>query len=176
MRRLQFIGLLIFLSVFLWGCGAIGGEETAVLQPTTTPTPAICPITQPPDPAFVPPEPYAAVPPNGEFWYGTNELWTALWPDGTWQQLPKSEDGYVNKLVWFREGYVWTEEERPLLTISAQQLDGNSVVEPFTQATNGFQEDYGSFMLTGIALPNLGCWQITGAYGGHSLSYVVWVQ
>lgn len=186
MRRLQFIGLSIFLSVFLWGCGVSGGEETAVPQPVHTatmkPTPIFrtavpndCPITQPPDPAFVPPEPYAAVPPNGEFWYGANDLWTALWPDGTWQQLPKSEDGYVNKLVWFREGYVWTEEERPLLTISARQLDGDGVVEPFTDATNGFQEDYNSFMLTGIALPALGCWEISGEYRGTPLTYVVWV-
>lgn len=186
MKRLRIIVMLFFLSTGLWGCGVTGGEETAVPQPVHTatmePTPIFrtavpndCPITQPPDPAFVPPEPYAAVPPNGEFWYGADALWTALWPDGTWQQLPKSEAGYGNKLVWFREGYVWTEEERPLLTISARQLDGDGVVEPFTDATNGFQEDYNAFMLTGIALPALGCWEISGEYRGTTLTYVVWV-
>ncbi len=196
MKRIKYYGILFLLTVLGLvnaACSVAAQTDTAVAQkeivtptamPTSTPIPTAvadvsppksCPITQPPTEPFVPPAPYSAQPPNGEFWYGSNDLWTALWPEGTWQQLPKSEEGYVNKLVWFREGYVWTEEPEPDLTLSARQLDGEAVLEPFMHATNGYHPDYNSFMLTGIELPVLGCWEITGEYDGHSLSFVVWV-
>lgn len=186
------VWLLLLVGVVMSsGCvGSVEGE-TAVIQPepiqsTLTPTnfptvmpeiprPDSCPITQPPSPRFVPPKPYSEMPPNGEFWYGSNALWTTLWPDGTWHSLPKSNAGYGNKVVWFREGYVWTEEEKPQLAISARRLDGEGVVEKNIHATNGFHPDYNSFMLTGIELPTLGCWEITGEYESHTLSFVVWV-
>ena len=162
--------------------------QQTIITPTALPTatamptavvqadpPESCSITQPLTPNFVPPAPYSEQPPNGEFWYGSNELWTALQPEGIWRSLPKSEEGYVNKVVWFREGYVWTEEPEPEIAMSARQLDGDGVVEKFVHGTNGYHPDYESFMLTGIALPALGCWEITGEYNGHTLSFVVWV-
>ncbi|GJM40368.1 MAG: hypothetical protein DHS20C20_06500 [Ardenticatenaceae bacterium] len=173
-KNFGYFAFLVLFAMGVFGCGPdlpadeiFDDGETAVFSN--------CPITQPPQPPFVPPEPYAAVPPNGEFWYGSNQLWTLLWPDGRWEQLPQTAAGYGNKLVWFREGYVWTEEERPELTISAHQLDGDGVVVPMTEATNGYEEQYGSFMLTGIQIPNSGCWEIRGEYEGNSLRYVVWV-
>ena len=190
MKQVQWL-LLGLLMFFASACGNDSRLETAVAQaeeshstvtPTAFPTPIPemsrpddCPITRPQTPRFVPPKPYSESGPNGEFWYGSNELWTALWPDGTWHSLPKGEAGYVNKVVWFREGYVWTEEEKPELAISARQLDGEAVVDKFIHATNGYHPDYNSFMLTGIELPALGCWEITGEYNGNSLSFVVWV-
>ena len=176
---------LIFFAMFLWGMG-LTACATNTVEPATMPTvvateisvaagKAGCPVTQPQTPSFVPPEPYSETPPNGEFWYGSNDLWTALWPEGAWAQLPKDENGYVNKIIWFREGYVWTEEPEPELALSARQLDGDAMVEEFSHATNGYHPDYNSFILTGIALPRFGCWEITGKYNGRTLSFVVWV-
>lgn len=147
-------------------------EPTAI---PNVPRPDSCPITRAPQPPFVPPKPYSERPPNGEFWYGSNDLWTALYPEGVWHSLPESEEGYVNKIVWFREGYVWTEEPEPEIAMSARQLDAEGMVDKFVHGTNGYHPDYESFMLTGIALPALGCWEITGEYEGNSLSFVVWV-
>ena len=43
------------------------------------------------------------------------------------------------------------------------------------RANNGYREDWKSFMVTGINLPTLGCWEITGHYEGQDLTFVVWV-
>ena len=185
--------LIGILGLLISACVAGGQTDTAVAQaediiratltPTAFPTlipemarPDSCPITQPQTPRFVPLKPYTAWGPNGDFWYGSNELWTLLRPDGIWRNLPKSEAGYGNKVFWWREGYVWTEEPEPELAISARQLDGDAVVEKSVRATNGYHPDYGSFMLTGIELPALGCWEITGEYDDNTLSFVVWVM
>jgi hypothetical protein len=34
----------------------------------------------------------------------------------------------------------------------------------------------GSFMLVGVDFPTTGCWQVTGAYKGETVSFVVWVD
>lgn len=192
MKRLK--GFIFFafalLVVAMSGCVS-GGSETAVAQtdePTVTPAPTAyptpypdgqrpdsCPITRPQTPRFIPPKPYSEWGPNGEFWYGTNELWTLLLPDGTWYSLPKSADGYGNKIALWHEGYSQTEEPEPAITLSAQQLDGEAVVAPSVYGTNAYHPDYGEFMMTGITLPTLGCWEITAEYDGSKLSFVVWV-
>ena len=185
---------LLIYTLILWALGLTactgGGSETAVAQTNPTPTatstplstntPGVagkesCPMTPPPNPAFVPPEPYPATDPSGGYWYGTNELWTQLQPDGTWSGLTKSESGYGNKLALWHEGYSQKEEPQPEITLSAQQLDGEARVEPYIHGTNAFHPDYGQFMMTGIELPTLGCWEITAEYRNASLSFVVWV-
>jgi len=66
-------------------------------------------------------------------------------------------------------------EQQPEITLSARQLDGEAVVEPFVYGTNAYHPDYGQFMMTGIELPALGCWEITAEYRDATLSFVVWV-
>jgi hypothetical protein len=97
--------------------------------------------------AFVPPEPHPPQAPYGDFWYGADALWTLLRPDGRWHSLPQDDHGYGQKVLWFREGYDMTTEQR----------------------------DVGEFMLTGVTLPSAGCWEITGSYRQTSLSFIVWV-
>jgi hypothetical protein len=143
--------------------------------PTPLP-PADCPITQRQDPPFVPPAPYAAEAPYGEFWYGTNELWTMLQPDGYWHSLPSSEHGYVQKVFWWREGYDMTTEQQPQITVSGRRLDGDAPTFEETGGTNGYHGDMGQFMLTGVAVPTAGCWEITGHYRDATLSFVVWIS
>lgn len=137
---------------------------------------AACPVTQPQDPPFTPPPPYPPdAPYPDEFWYGTDALWTMLRADGRWWHLPRTEAGYAQKVFWWREGYNWREEPQPELTVTGQRLDGPAPPLRASRATNAFHPSFGSAMLVGVDIPTLGCWEITGRYGGHELSFVVWV-
>jgi hypothetical protein len=179
MKR-PFLLLAWLFALVLTACGAplaAREAEETVMAPTGLPQypPDDCPITQPQDPVFVPPEQYASVAPYGEFWYGTNELWTMLQPDGRWAGLPQSEHGYSQKVFWWREGYDMTKETQPRITVSGRRLDGDAPTFENTGGTNGYHGDMGQFMLTGVAVPTSGCWEITGKYREAELSFVVWV-
>jgi hypothetical protein len=135
-----------------------------------------CPVTRPPDQPFTPPDTGS---PNelgkAYFWYGSNALWTQLPRDGVWRDLPHDKRGYTQKIFFSREGYSWIDEQKPALTISGRRLDAAGVTFEELEATNGFHPDVGSFVLIGVDIPTAGCWQITGHYQGHDLSFVVWV-
>ena len=137
--------------------------------------PADCPVTVPQDPPFVPPPPYDQLGFDGEFWYGSNSLWTAVRQNGIWEALPHNPAGYTQKVFWWREGYSSSEEPEPALTVTAERLDGQAPSVTGLKATNASAGDIGSAMLVGVDLPTLGCWKITGKYGGSELSLVVWV-
>ncbi len=98
-----------------------------------------------------------------------------LQSDGTWAQLPHHEAGYTQKLVWWRQGYDWRTEPEPDLTVTGRRLDVAAPTLVVSDATNGYHPDVGSFMLVGIDLPTLGCWEITGQVEDQALSFVVWV-
>ena len=112
---------------------------------------------------------------EGRFWYGTPNLWTNLPSDGIWQGLPKDDDGYVQKAVFWREGFVVLEELNPALTVSGRRLDAPAPIFSFSDATHGWDET-GDFMLMGISIPTEGCWEITAKYQDARLSYVVLVS
>jgi hypothetical protein len=141
---------------------------------------ASCPITRPPQPPFVPPKPYRATPPPlyGGFWYGSDELWTLLKADGTWE-MARDNDGLFDKSFWWRGGFDPRREQTPNLALSARRLDvpGREIAASSGKATNGWRDDddIGAFMLTGIELPAAGCWETTGHYRARELSFVVWV-
>jgi hypothetical protein len=137
---------------------------------------ADCPLTVPQDPAFTAPEPYS---PNApfltQFWFGSKHLWTALPIDGIWAGLPHNPEGYTQKVFWWREGYVWTEEPQPDLKVIGERLDASAPPLIVSEATNAYAGDIGSAMLVGVDFPTLGCWKITGYYRDSELSFVVWV-
>lgn len=196
LKRASFLSILI-LAALLVGCapkvvarpvGARALENpTRTIEPEKTaevPTqadlvphdpPASCPITVPPDPPFTPPAPYDSLGFEGEFWYGSSSLWTAVRENGTWEALPHNPEGYTQKIFWWRDGYVWTEEPEPELTVIAERLDAKVPPVHASKATNAYASDIGSAMLVGIDLPTLGCWKITGKYADAELSFVVWV-
>lgn len=135
---------------------------------------SVCPVTQPPARPFVPPSAYPAQAPYGDFWYGTEKLWTALRPDGEWQALPHGEGGYSQKVFWWRTGYVGSAEPQPDLQVSGKRLDGDAPLLLASSATNAYHSDFGGWaMLTGVDVPTLGCWELTGKYGDATLSFVV---
>lgn len=166
MKRTTLLALLFSLTIPLVACGVPKASAEG---------PDACPVTQPQEPPFSPPEPIGASD-EGYFWYGSPELWTQLPVDGAWRDLPHSEYGYTQKIFWGHEGYDWQAEPHPDLSVTATRLDGDAPpVEP-TQGTNAYHPDFGSFMLTGVDFPTPGCWQVTGQYSGHSLSFVVWIE
>lgn len=197
MQRLCIFFSILILASFLVGCTpkavAQPNEVKALENPTPTalleePTevpaqpevvphdpPANCPITVPQDPPFIPPAPYDSLGFEGEFWYGSTSLWTAVRQNGIWEALPHNPTGYTQKVFWWREGYVWNEEPQPELTVTGERLDLSAPPLIVSRATNAYAADIGSAMLVGVDFPTLGCWKIRGKYAEAELSFVVWV-
>ena len=186
MYNLRRILPLLLLSVFLAACAGnavaqtdevVSTEIVHKVAPTAGPDSASksCPVTVRQEPAFIPPAPYDALGYKGYFWFGTADLWTSLPQDGIWRDLPKNPEGYTQKIFWWRDGYVWTEEQQPNLIVTGEWLDGKSPPIEASRATNAYAEDIGSAMLVGIDFPIEGCWKITGQYGKAELSFVILV-
>jgi len=142
----------------------------------SAPVPDTCPVTKPGDRPIVPPPPYPAKAPKGAFWFGTDRLWTLLGKDGVWRGLPHytpTDPTFRQKLFWWSQGYDW--KTRPHLTVTGRRLDAPAPPLMADTANGGYQEEDKPFMVVGINLPTLGCWEITGDYEGDKLSFVVWV-
>lgn len=132
-----------------------------------------CAVTEPPVPAFVPPPAWPAKPPYaGDFWYGSEAFWVLLEKNGTWQGLPHSRTGYTQKVFWFHPDYHPVAEPKPALTVRGRRLDAEAPEFTVTDATNA-SADFGQAMLTGVDIPEAGCWRLTGRYRGNELSFVV---
>jgi hypothetical protein len=160
------------------GCSPARAERT-----TGTPGPSpitdgtICPVTRSPDPVFIPPAPYASKSPiDGQFWYGSSDLWTLLPAAGTWSALPHDRQGYFQKVLWWRDGYHAETEPKPALTVTGRRLWNPQITFETDAATNGSAGDYGEFMLTEVELPTAGCWELTGHYWGYELSFTIEVD
>jgi hypothetical protein len=138
--------------------------------------PDTCPITRPQQPPFTAPPPNSPNAPwSGEFWYGSEALWTAVPTNGVWSGLPHNPEGYTQKVFWWRKGYSWRGEPQPALTVTGRRLDASAPPLNVSSATNAFAEDIQSAMLVGVDFPTLGCWEIKGRYAGTELAFVVWV-
>src|SRR5436309_7675822 len=79
---LRVLPLLILFS--LSQASLVQGSRTA-----RDDAPETCPVTKPYQASlFVPPSPYPAKASAGDFWFGSDRLWTALAVNGTWRGLP----------------------------------------------------------------------------------------
>lgn len=149
-------------------------EQVTWRQEKPTPS-ASCAVTRPPDPAFAPPDPFpSASPYDDQFWYGSDALWTMLLMDGVWWGLPRDDNGYVQKVVWWSDTFDAESEPNPAIIVTGERLDGDGTFIT-DDATHYFIGNLGEFMLVGVAIPSPGCWQITGQYRENELSFVVWV-
>lgn len=168
MSLLGFATLTVLAA--LLACGTTAASENPL---------ASCPTTRPTAPRFVPPPPYLAKPPGqGSFWFGTEKLWTLLPADGTWQGLPHyrpTDSAYRQKTFWWRNGYDWRANPIPPLMVRGRRLDGPAPPFVAKRATNGYRDDWKSFMVVGLDIPTLGCWEIMGQLGNDKLTYVIWV-
>jgi len=194
MHRLYSIPLI--LSLVLAGCVLRTGESKTLedyRMPTDVPSassltqtaqtevaslipPKDCPVTTSANVSFKAPEPFSPIAPwEGIFWYGSEHLWTALNTDGVWSKLPENSDGYGQKIMWWSSLYSLKDELEPELVVSGRRLDGEAEPLRFYGATNAMADDIGEAMLTGVEIPTLGCWEITGQYKESEISFVVWV-
>jgi hypothetical protein len=173
--------LSLLVTVFL--CSATI-EQAALAQRRTASAsdnpPSTCPVTKPSAAPFVPPLPYPTAPFGDEFWFGTPQLWTVLPRSGVWKGLPHytpSDPTFRQKSPWWREGYGGHASPEPNLTVTGERLD--AVAPPLlTDHASSVWEEHKPdqpFMMTGLNVPTVGCWRVTGHYVGHDLSYVVWV-
>ncbi len=182
MHKLHILFSIIIIALLLAGCTGNASAQPQVTAPNTgdsTP-PTIststsdCPVTVPPVQAFVPPAPYDSLNSfNDHFWFGTNSLWTLIPNNGAWGALPQGSEGYTQKILWWRDGYVWDQEPEPNLIVTGERLDESAPPLIVSKATNAFASDIGSAMMVGVEFPTLGCWKITGKYNDAELSFVV---
>ena len=147
-------------------CAVLSSASAADEAPVT------CPVTQPLA-AFIPPAPHEARE-EGRFWYGNKALWTSLDDDGIWKGVATAT-GVRNKLWWWRVGWE-PQQDAPYegIVVTANRLDGAAPSAHSSGASNGLLAT-GWAMLVILELPTRGCWQVTGNYGGDTLSFVVWV-
>jgi hypothetical protein len=156
--------------------------STPGLNPASSASPNTCPVTVPPQPGLVPPEPYPPEPPFEQAWYGTPELWTILDPNGAvWRDIPVAEDGHVgDKTLWFSENFSTAEGEdfsgNADITVTAVHLDGSAPTVVEEGGVPSFNRDIKNFMLVGLGLPEQGCWEVTARYQGAELTYVLQVE
>lgn len=185
-----FLSVLILASL-LSACAGNAAAQANEPTPTNVPVkagatvsseivpkepPKDCPLTVPQEPAFVPPSPYDTLGWEEYFWFGSASLWTSIPQNGIWEGLPFSLSvGYGQKVFWWRDGYVWTEEPEPNLVVTGERLDAKAPPLRSSKATNAYAGDIGSAMLVGVDFPTAGCWKVTGKYNDAELSFVVWV-
>ncbi len=144
--------------------------------------PQSCPVTQPPRRPFVPPSPYPSQTNPDGFWFGSEKLWIQLPTDGTWKHLPHynpTDAAFRQKVQWWRQGYNWRTESPPHLSITGRRL--NSAAPSLATDDQASAAGIGNRMgdhasiITGIFIPTVGCWEITGGYKGDKLTFVIWV-
>lgn len=193
MQRKHFIPSILVVTILLAACttnvranpvnpGPTAVSLTAPVTETSqaknlaSASPEDCPVTVPQDPPFEPPPPYDRPGFEGQFWYGSSALWTAVPRNGTWQGLPYNPGGYTQKVFWWSEGYDREEEPVPALAVTAERIDALARPGNVSKATNAFDSDIGTAMLVGVDLPTPGCWKITGMYEQAELSFVVWIS
>jgi len=152
-------------------------------SPASSADPNTCPVTIPPQPGLVPPEPYPSEPGFGDVWYGTPELWTILDPDGeVWSDLPigKAPHAVGNKTFWFSEDFSAAKgadfSGDADITLTAVRLDRSAHTVVEKGGVPSFNTHIKNFMLVGLVLPELGCWEVTARYEGAELAYVFQVK
>jgi len=195
MHKIYFAFTILVFASLLVGCAGDAVAQTNDIAPTDTPEkpmptdtatpeiiphdpPASCPITRAPDVPFVPPDPYPSKPPAryvNQFWYGSSELWTMLGTDEIWSNLPHNRYGYTQKIFWWSQDFNREAEPYPAFTVTSERLDVPSSPLVLSEEATNASADFGTAILTGVAIPTLGCWKITGKYKDAELNFVVWV-
>ncbi len=185
---MRYLVFFIHMTFFITACVSPGADRRDLdinQNETEMPTMVIgdqsirsfddCPVTKNGMLTFVP-----SAPGNkdliGQFWFGTDQLWTSLPESGDWKGLPLSSEGYSQKTFWWSEGYSAVDEPDPDLRVTGARLDYPAINLQASRATHAITAATGSAMLVGVVLPSTGCWEITGKFKEGSLTYVIWVE
>ena len=144
----------------------------------TPAVPKTCSVTKPANQSFVPPAPYPAKPSRGQFWFGTDRLWTRLPETGAWIGLghyTPSDPTFRQKLFFWRQGYDAHAETQARLIVSGRRIDAPAQPLQTDGPGNGSWTADDQFLVTGINFPTIGCWEITGRYENDEVTFVVWI-
>ena len=151
---MRFLALTLILAVGLVACSPQASETFD------------CPVTVPDQPGLVPPESH---PPESSLddsvWYGSAELWTVLFVDGSYEP---------RKSVWWSENFSDPGlEPSPDIAVVWHRLDESvdDITNGSVGGTNGSTPGDGLFMIAGIDPLTDGCWEVTATYKGAMLSY-----
>jgi hypothetical protein len=141
-----------------------------------TPIPESCPVTRSTaETRFTPPPPSRPFEADSTmFWYGSDELYTALYSDGHWRGIP-SRSGTRNKVFWFRKNAEWLNEDSYQLKVTYRQLGETGPMFTVPRVTNAIMGEEVA-MLIMLELPTRGCWEVTANYKDAHLSFVAWVN
>ena len=138
---------------------AVPDGFVATYQPASI-VPNTCPVTLPTSPPFftpsLSPRLSQATVLYGDYWYGTDDLWTGLPLDGVWNSLNQ-------KVFWWSVNYSVNAEPIPALAVTGTRLDGQSTQAQVDTPTNANGQ-----MLVGVDFPTGGCWKVTGQYQNHT--------
>ena len=144
---------------------AVPNGFNATYQPASI-VPVTCPVTLPSKPAFTPSAAGSSQPSvviNGDYWYGSDDLWTGLPLDGVW-------NGLNQKVFWWSIDYSVNAEPIPALSVWGTRLDGVTPPPQVDTPTNANGQ-----MLVVVDFQTGGCWSVTGEYENHTVHFVVWV-
>lgn len=181
MDTIRIVRLFVLVSSLFVLPFFLAKQGTAEAQSAADGVPANCHVTLPADGEFVPPISFH-VPlslPQGQFWFGTEKLWTILPIDGTWRGWsgaidPDSDYAYSMKIPWFRVHPAFSPKDP--LTITGKRIDGPAPSFSEVFWGNAFPRDEDNAMIMGgISIPTYGCWQITTQYRNQELTYTAWV-
>jgi hypothetical protein len=177
---------LLFVMVFLAGIAPeplaaphelrSSADSIRQTKSVSVSVPQTCPVTQPPARTFVPPPPYPSQHGSDGFWFGGEKLWVQLPTNGTWRHLPHyrpSDTAYRQKIQWWRRGYDWRTDNPSKLAVTGERLD--SPAPRLVAQSNGSGVTGQAFIMSGLDIPTLGCWRITGDYAGDKLTFVILV-
>ena len=170
------LAMVLALAAASWISAAHPSANSTRQTPVTPNVSPSCPVTQPPAKAFLPPPPYFSQHSSDGFWFGSEKLWVQLPTNGTWSHLPHyrpSDSAYRQKIQWWRKGYDWRVDMPSKLVVTGKRLD--SAAPPLASQSNASGMGSRAFIMSGLDIPTLGCWQITGDYNGDKLTFVIWV-
>lgn len=106
-------------------------------------------------------------------WFGSDSLAALLPPDGIWRGMG-SDRNYADKLFWLAASFQPGMEGD--FSVTGRKLDDDdSVLQPLVSGvTNARHDSFGGWtVLTGLGFPTAGCWEVTGSFQGHHLTFVV---
>lgn len=166
--------LRLAVLISLVASTAIGQQKSPEQRPVP---PDSCSVTRAPAIPFTPPGEHKMGKNDTDFWLGTEKLWIALPKSGeVWGWLPRApgKPDLTAKIFWGSVDFDYHKKEDYELMVTGRRLDGDAPPLLVDKVTNALFVPHAA-MLTGVYVPTPGCWEITGAYKGQTLSFVVWL-
>ncbi len=163
------------LSLFALMALLLALVSPAIAVAQSTPAAFSCPVTEPGDerPAKDV-DPFSA----DDSLIQEDGLWVTIPENGVLRLRPDDvvtfgplKDWRTTKVTWLRE-----EGVEGFVIVSGERLDEHSELSPQTPLSPQRQYVKVGPVITGLAFPEEGCWEVTGSVGDHEITFVVEVR